>query len=58
MVTPVSHGVGNSSITLYGLKQSEQHEQSLSAWLVCDNLRRGIAYSMVATAEQWHQLNG
>lgn len=58
MVTPVSHGVGNSTITLYGLKQSEQHEQALSGWLVCDNLRRGIAYAMVATAEQWHQLNG
>ena len=57
MVTPVSHGVGNSTITLRGLRQSPRHEQGISGWLVCDNLRRGVAFNMVATAMRWHQEN-
>ncbi len=51
-VTPVTHGSGQDSVVLSGLRQDEADPQGLNFWLLADDTRKGSATNCVQIAEQ------
>lgn len=51
-LTPLSHGVDQDPVYVSRLRRSLTDDQSLSFWLVSDNLRKGAALNAIQIAER------
>ena len=51
LLTPVTHGAGQSGVFISRLRQDKTHPQGFNFWLVTDNIRKGGALNCLQIAE-------